>query len=435
MVDISARLARQCQLLVPSRTIAFDTKYRTLLTPPLIVNAAARRLFLARHGLAKSPRARLTQTGLADIINGLGFVQLDSIQTVARAHHMILFARNQTYRSSQLDRLHAREAAVFENWTHDAALLPTAFYPYWMRVFERRRMRLHDRFRRYHGDAFWAKQQQVLAQIARNGPQMARDFDDEPDPASEKWGWNWHPSKAACEYLWRTGGLAVARREGFQKVYDLPERVIPDHGRLRPVSDAELVEWACSGALDRLGFASVRELAAFWDAVTPTEAAAWCRAQNVGGRLTEVAIASAGYGGAKRHMAFMRPETLASLDDTASLPGAVRLLSPFDPVVRDRRRAKALFGFDYRIEIFVPAQRRRYGYYVFPLLEGDRFVGRLDAKCDRNADALITSGLWLEPRLKLTAGRLARLEEALARLAAFAGVNGVWFADAWRRGC
>ncbi|MGY9054378.1 MAG: winged helix-turn-helix domain-containing protein [Alphaproteobacteria bacterium] len=392
-----------------------------------IANADARRLFLARHGLAQPLRTKLTQAGLQQLIHGIGFVQVDSISTVERAHHMILFARNHTYRQHQLARLHERDAAVFENWTHDASILPTDFYPYWMRVFERRRERLHQRFNQYHGSAFVEKLQQVLAQITAKGPQMAREFEDKPDPNSTKWGWNWHPSKAALEYLWRTGGLVVAKREGFQKVYDLPQNVLPGHADLRAVSDAELVDWACSTALDRLGFATPGELAAFWGAISVAEAAAWCAAQ-LEGNLVDVECASTDAGG-KPRKSFMRADSLASLQDAPSAPGAVRVLSPFDPAIRDRKRAQALFGFDYRIEIFVPEAQRRYGYYVFPLLEGDRFIGRIDMKRDRDADALVVSGLWLEPRLKLTAGRFAKLEKALDAVAGFAGVRRVVYGD------
>lgn len=401
------------------------------MTTVALTNQEARRLFLHRHGLAGPLKPRLTQASLLESIHGLGFVQVDSISTVERAHHMILHARNHGYRPHRLAGLHERDGAVFENWTHDAAYLPTAFYPSWMRVFERRREKLHGRFHRYHGPAFAAKQQEVLSRIAAEGPKMAREFEDKPDPDSEKWGWNWHPSKAALEYLWRTGGLVVARREGFQKVYDLPERVVPGFNGMQAVSDAELVNWACSTALERLGFATPGELAAFWDVISPAEAAAWCDGQPAGA-LVEVACASATADTKDKH-AYARAETVEDLCDLAPPPGAIRVLSPFDPAIRDRKRAETLFGFDYRIEIFVPAAKRQYGYYVFPLLEGERFIGRLDMKRDRETDALRVAALWLEPRLKLTPGRLAKLEKALAEVAAFAGVSAVRFEDGWLR--
>lgn len=393
----------------------------------ILSNGLARRLFLARHGLAQPVRARLSQAALAQQIEALGFVQVDSISTVERAHHMILHARNHTYRQHQLARLHERDAALFENWTHDASLIPTTFYPYWQRVFERRQERLHGRFHRWHGAEFQDRLQHVLGEIAANGPRMARHFDDKPDPNSEKWGWNWHPSKAALEYLWRTGGLVVAKREGFQKVYDLPERVIPNHADLGSVTDAELVDWACSAALDRLGFATAAELAAFWDVISLAEAKAWCEAQP--SDLLVSALVEGSDADAKPRQVFVRPETLEALETLPNLPGALRVLSPFDPAIRDRKRALHLFGFDYRIEIFVPAAKRQYGYYVFPLLEGDRFVGRIDMKSDRDAGVLGVRALWLEPRLKLTSARSRKLEQALDTVRAFSGVDAVRFDD------
>lgn len=125
----------------------------------------------------------------------------------------------------------------------------------------------------------------------------------------------------------------------------------------------------------------------------------------------------------------MRPETLESLLDQPTPPGAIRVLSPFDPAIRDRRRALHLFRFDYRIEIFVPAAKRQYGYYVFPLLEGDRFIGRIDMKSDRDAGVLGVRALWLEPRLKLTSARSRKLEQALDAVRAFSGVDAVRFDD------
>ena len=114
-------------------------------------------------------------------------------------------------------------------------------------------------------------------------------------------------------------------------------------------------------------------------------------------------------------------------------PGRIRVLSPFDPALRDRKRAERLFGFSYRIEVFVPAPKRKYGYYVFPLLEGGRLIGRIDMKAERDADALSVSGLWPEPGVRLSAGRMARLEAELERQRRLAGVGRVVFTDGWRR--
>ena len=192
----------------------------------LIPNRQARRLFLHLQGLSAPPRAKLDRPGLLGLIENLGFVQVDSINTVERAHHMILFARNQTYRKDHLARLLERDRGLFENWTHDASIIPTAFYPWWQQRFARDAERLRARWREWRREGFEHMLDDILDHVRAEGPAMARHLRRPQDASAEGW-WDWHPSKTALEYLWRTGALAVCRREGFQKVYDLTERVIP----------------------------------------------------------------------------------------------------------------------------------------------------------------------------------------------------------------
>ena len=399
------------------------------MTPPLIRNAEARRLFMAAQGLSRPPGGRLTRSGLHDLVEHLGFVQVDSINTVERAHHLILFARNRTYRRRQLTHLLEREAALFENWTHDAAIIPTRFYPYWMRRFARDCEALRARWRDWHSAGFEEKLDDVLAHVRDRGPVMARHLGDGAKKNAAGW-WDWHPTKTALEYLWRTGELAVARREGFQKVYDLAERVIPAACRAAAAPADELIDWACNGALDRLGFATPGQLAAFWGGITPAEATAWC-VRNLGEGIVEVLVEPAK--GAKPRPAYARPDFRDRLADAPPPPGQLRVISPFDPLIRDRDRTERLFDYRYRIEVFVPEAQRQYGYYVFPLLQGDRFVGRIDMKHRRERDALGVTGLWLEPRLKLTRSREDRLAAELDRLARFIGAGRVVFENGFLR--
>ncbi|MDJ0942650.1 MAG: crosslink repair DNA glycosylase YcaQ family protein [Kiloniellales bacterium] len=387
---------------------------------PVISNPAARRLWLEGQGLAADPMRKLDRAGLLRLVEDLGYVQVDSINTVERAHHHILFSRNQTYRQPLLARLLEREAALFENWTHDAAVIPSRFYPFWRPRFERERARLAERWQKVRRAGFEGCFERVLTRIAREGPLMARDFGADGRKNSGGW-WDWHPEKTALEYLWRTGALAVARREAFQKVYDLPERVIPrQHLAARPDQEA-FVDWKCRSALERLRFATWGELAAFWGSLSPAEAKAWCL-RELGRSIVQVAVEPAG-GGTPRP-AFVPVAVLDRLGDLPEPPPRVRALNPFDPVIRDRARLERLFGFHYRIEVFVPAAKRRYGYYVFPLLEGARFIGRLDMKHDRQADgALRVTRLWLEPGLKMTRGRADRLVAELRRIQRFVGAE------------
>ncbi len=398
------------------------------MAPRIIDNRTARRLFLQRQGLCHDPYRRITNPGLLALIEQLGFVQVDSIQTVERAHHMILFARSQTYRQRQLNRLMEKERALFENWTHDASIIPCRFFPYWKRRFAREEARLRERWRAIRPGNFEREVAGVLDHIRNHGPAMARELGNGEAKTKEGgsgW-WDWHPSKTALEYLWRSGRLAVAARSGFQKVYDLTERVIPDAARTATPSEDESVDWACRAALDRLGLATSGELAAFWDLVSVEETKAWCRDRASRGELEEVQVQSSD--GGKPRAAFCWAGCDA-LKDLPEPPKRLRLLSPFDPLIRDRNRTQRLFGFHYRIEVFVPAARRRYGYYVFPILEGERLIGRLDMKHARERDELRVKGVWLEPKVRLSKARRQRLEAELERQRRFTAAGRVVFED------
>ncbi len=391
-------------------------------------NRDARRLFLSRHGLSEPVHRKLTATQLEERIEQIGFVQVDSINTVARAHHMILHARNRTYRQKQLTKLIEKDRSMFENWTHDASIIPSQYFPYWRPRFRKTAARLRERWQKYRRPGFEAEAEAVLERISESGPVMARELGgDEPKQASG-W-WNWHPSKTALEYLWRTGVLAVSRREGFQKVYDLTERVIPE-GHLADEPDEEAaIEWACRTAFARLGFATSGEIAGFWESISAAQAADWCR-RNVGKGIRRIEVEA--LDGSKPREVFAVEDIFEQLEEVPDPLPVLRILSPFDPMIRDRVRANRLFGFDYRIEVFVPAAKRRYGYYVFPLLEGDRFIGRIDMKHLRqDGNVLHVTGLWLEPGVRFGKERGKALAAALDHQRRFCGADSVTFADGY----
>lgn len=354
------------------------------------------------------------------MIEDLGFVQVDTVNAVCRAHHHILHARNQTYREPMLPPLLERDRALFEHWTHDASIIPMAWYSHWHHRFEKFR----HKFERQKG---WRERvgsretlDEVLKHIQDEGPVSTSDFAGKSERTGPWWGWS--PHKSALEYLWFTGELAIAGREGFRKIYDLTERVIPEAARAEGRSEHEAhVDWACRTAMQRLIIATPPEIAAFWEAISGAEAKAWCQAQ-LGEHLTEVEVEC--HDGSLRK-AYALADIEARLAEAAAPPGRVRLINPFDPAIRDRKRLDYLFGFYYRIEIYVPAPKRQYGYYVFPLLEGDRFIGRMDLKADRKADTLRVQGFWPEPKVRLGGGRLARIEAELERCARLAGVSAV----------
>ena len=376
-----------------------------------------RRLLLAGQALL-GPQAG----GLEALIQQLGYVQLDSINVLERAHHLILGCRAPGYQPAQFDAL-LDQRRLFEHWTHDAAAIPIQWYPHWKLRFPRSRARIlaNAWWRERVGERVEELLAQVLERIRVEGPLRSADF--EHVRTGEAGWWGWKPQKAALELLWHVGELAVADRVHFHKVYDLAHRVFPEAHTL-PAPDPEThLEWACATALERLQVATARELAAFWNAVEPAEAARWCAAALAAGRLERVEVASQDGSAAKP--CFAAPgwrERLAGLPEPDP---RIRLLCPFDPILRDRARTLRLFGFDYRFEAFVPEPKRQYGYYVLPILEGDALVGRLDAKLHRGRGALEVKGLWWEPRIRPTKARLGRLRAALEGLAARIGAGAV----------
>ncbi|MDQ2066474.1 crosslink repair DNA glycosylase YcaQ family protein [Xinfangfangia sp. CPCC 101601] len=396
------------------------------MTLPLIPNARARRLFLARHALAEPPSGPASGAALAGLIDRIGFVQLDSISVIERAHNMILFSRRNSFTPQALDGLH-RGRALWEHVTHDASLLPMESYGHWKHRFARDRATLVARWSSWQKPDFHQKFDEVLKRISDGGPVSSADVGK--DEARSKGGWwDWHPSKAALEYLWRSGDISVSHRENFRKVYDLTERVIPEAALAHTPTAEETVDWACRTALDRLSFATSGELAAYWAAIPPDAARAWVREGLARGELLEAEVEGADQ---RRRKVVLWPATLDEVPPEP--PARLRILSPFDPALRDRKRAEHLFGFRYRIEIFVPEALRTFGYYVFPVLEGAQIIGRIDAKSFRDRKVLRVAGYWPEPGQTLSAGRIARLTAELQRLARFSGCDTVEFAEGWQR--
>lgn len=385
------------------------------MTRAILKNKPARALFLDRHLLSAAPSGTGKGEDLLNLITQLGFVQVDSINTVERAHHMVLRARRAAYRPKNLTPLLEQDHSLFEHWTHDASIIPTEFHRHWHLRFRRDAEKLRKQWRSWRRTGFEEKVDDLLEQIEVEGPKSSSCVGDGEKRGSGGW-WDWHPSKTALEYLWRSGQTAVTRRESFKKFYDVSARVFgAERVADRPV-EAESIDWLCNAALDRLGFATSGEIAAFWDIVTPAEARAWC--SDAG--LIEVDVEGVD-GSLKRSFA-----RAGIMEETPPKPTSrLRILSPFDPALRDRKRAERLFGFHYRIEIFVPEAKRQYGYYVFPILEGDRLTGRIDMKALRAEDVLNVTGLWWEDGVRPSPARLKRLRSELERMASFAGVTRV----------
>jgi uncharacterized protein YcaQ len=391
---------------------------------PILSARDARILLLAGQGLLDDPARRAGPQAVAKIATQLGFVQVDSIQRIERAHHLILGARLDGYRAAHLDHATFRLRALFEHWTHDASLIPTEWFHHWKPRFERSddRLRRSSWFSRRMGSDADSVVARVHERIHREGPLRISDFENTRERPTTGW-WDWTPEKTALEFLWHTGRLAIRGRDRFQKIYDLTERVLPEaHAREAPCESTH-IEWACRAALERLGVATPAELAQFWNAASIAQAARWCASEAASGAIVAVQVASVD--GAKPRKAYALHDWQRRLSSAAEAPDRIRLLAPFDPIIRDRKRAQRLFGFDFKFEAFVPAAKRRYGYYVLPLLERDRLVGRLDPWHDRPNSRLVVDRIWWERGIKPTAVRKRKLLKALQVLAAQIGANSI----------
>ncbi|SEK97362.1 hypothetical protein SAMN04515665_1074 [Blastococcus sp. DSM 46786] len=339
--------------------------------------ALARRIALAAQGFA-DPRP-VTAVGtrqLRRLTERLAVVQIDSVNVLSRSHYLPAFSRLGPYPREVLDALANRRHDVFEYWAHEASFLPVRLHPFlrWrMAAVQQEAWGSMTRVHRERPEYVAS----LLERVRRDGPLRAGELQEER-PNRPGSMWNWHAGKAALEYLFFTGALTAMRRTaGFERVYDLPERVLPA-GVLdaptpeRPDAVRELVRTASRA----LGVATETDLRDYFR-LTPADARTAIAELADAGELLPVEVE--GWG---------RP---AWLDPAARRPRWIRaraLLSPFDSLVWERPRVERIFGFRYRLEIYTPAHQRVHGYYVLPFLLGDRLVARVDLKADRKAGIL-----------------------------------------------
>jgi uncharacterized protein YcaQ len=399
----------------------------------VVSNRTLRNAVLSASGLSPAPAddhlptpaARSGSRWVHEMLLRLGYVQVDPIVAVERAHHHILFTRNPSYRHADLRRALEQDRSAFESWTHSAAILPMEAFPWWQHYFARAKtFEAHPGYRRYFAPVTPRLRKRVLDAVRQRGPLRPSDV------ATPKVGWH-DPyfakptlAKLTFEYLWRIGVLAVTARDGQERLYDLIERVVPTRFRKRAPSRTAYVDWVCERALERLVAATPAQIARFFDGIGVAEARAWC-ARRRNGQVREVQVENAD--GSRQSGFYALTSVLECLDTFPEPPRRLRLLNPFDPVVHDRgtRRTEQLFGFDFRMEIWVPPAKRVYGYYVLPILEGRRFTGRVDVKLERERGVLRASRVWWERGVSATAARTRALRRELTGLARFVGARRV----------
>jgi len=378
-----------------------------------IPNRAARQLWLTTQGLSAAPTGALD---LGQMIRDLGFVQLDTIQVVARAHHHILWTRNQNYRESMFDHHMSQERGVFEHFTHDASVIPMEFLPYWQRQF-RRKVEQIDKSNWFKSMSDAKGRQAIKDRIRAEGALSTHAFDTKVAGPKEMWARP--PHKLALDYMWYKGELATCHRVNFTKFYDLGERIFPQHLLDATPDDADQLDWLCHAAINRLGVGTTGEIKDFWEAASAVEVKNWASSKSAND-LINVEIQAADGSWTTSLAASDIEERLSNVSASTS---RLRIINPFDPAVRDRKRLERLFGFEYRNEMFVPAAKRRWGYYVYPMLEGDRFIGRIELKADRAKNNLTVINIWLEDGINWTKARAGKLDQEITRFARFSDVT------------
>jgi uncharacterized protein YcaQ len=374
--------------------------------PERLSLAQARRVALAAQGFADPPPGGGAPTGrsVTRLFDRVGIVQIDSVNVLSRAHYLPLFARVGPYDRALMDRpAHYAPRRLFEYWGHEASLIPVALQPL-----------LRWRMERAAADAWGGMRRiqrerpelvaQVLAEVRASGPVPASEVLEHERPKRTGPWWDWSDVKRAFEWLFWSGQVTSARRRGFERLYDLPERVLPAEVIKTPTPPIDEAQRGLLKVAARsLGVGTARDLRDYFR--LPAEDAKARLPELVeSGELLEVEVEG-----------WRQP---AYLDPAARLPRRVRaraLVGPFDSLIWERDRTERLFGFRYRIEIYVPAPQRVHGYYVLPFLLGDRLVARADLKADRKRSALLVQAAHAEPDAPPeTAAELGEVLESMA---------------------
>jgi len=364
----------------------------------------ARKLFLKQQGLLRDNEFGQGKNATNKAIQRLSYVQIDTISVINRAHEHVLYNRVGNYNPAHLEKL-VQEREIFEYWSHAAAFLPFKDFRYSLPVMKGFRDTTKC-------DARLAAQ--ALSRIRTEGPLQSRDFEDTSGRKRGGW-WEHKPAKKVLDHLFFSGELMVTRREGFQKVFDLTENVIPPTVDTSEPTIDEWTRFIVLSMVRALGIATefdigyakpiIRRLSRI-SLKDPLKAA--IAALVAEGQLLEVHV---------QGRTCYTTEQLLGLLPTRSTRQSVRLLSPFDNVVINRRRTIELFDFDYLLECYVPAPKRKYGYFALPLLYGDALIGRLDAKAQRKHKQLQVNNLVLEPHVAVEDQLIQALATGISRFA------------------
>jgi len=388
-------------------------------SPVSLSLAETRGIVLRAQGLAEEVMPFGAGKGaVLEAVRHLGYVQVDTISVLQRAHHHVLWSRVPDYQPAMLDELQGKDAAVFEYWNHASSYLPTDAYRYSLPMM-----------RKHKGGVHWGEDtpelrssmRRMMKLVRAGGPLRIRDVAGKTSDTGWTEGSVSSFERRALHQLWMRGDLMIRERRGMEKVFDLAERVLPRDTNLRMPRPLEAAEFHVRRSLRALGVARVQEMHYLQDgasAATYREALAGLLKS---GEVVEVAMA----GDAKPPL-YALADGLSDRREAGRDP--VRFLSPFDNLVIQRKRLGWLFGFDYTVEIYVPAAKRVYGYFVLPILWGDGIIGRMDAKADRATKTLLVHNLVFEKGFKDFKALKKPFKDAMEEFMRFQGCERVSYA-------
>lgn len=369
---------------------------------------ATQKIMLAALGLARPGARKATKKDVVETIRQMHLLQIDTISVVERSHYFVLWSRLGDYPLAWLDELLA-EGQLFEYWSHAACMLPVKDYPLY-----RHRMLTREYYSRWIAD-HQDEVDKLLAYVRENGPVRSADFERPEGRKGAGW-WDWKPEKVTLEILFGAGILAVAKRQGFQRFYDLQERVFPDWDDAKRLAEAEIELAFTRKATQAMGVAQPAWITNYFYRWQKKNTLNALKVLLETGEIEEVKVEG------WKQPGYAHRDNLPVIEAILAGKGnfdfeRTTLLSPFDPLISERERALTTFGFDYKIECYTPEAKRRYGYFTLPILHKGQLVGRLDAKAYRKEKVFEVKKLHLEPGVAITDELAQALVETFQRCA------------------
>lgn len=392
-----------------------------------ITQKSARRLAISAQCL-DAPVPKPTKDALLNLLQQIRCVQMDPIRAVERTQYLVLWSRLGNFDRNHFHQLIYEDKELFEYWAHAASFVLTEDYP------------LHEMMMRNYGKSgsAWSKRlaawveandgfrNYVLDEIRSRGPLLTQEFDDKSKVPWASSGWTSGRSVSyMIDYLWSSGALMVARRDGLKRWWDLTERVLPEEAREGGWSASEVTADAVQKSLKALGVAQIKHISHhFTEGRYPEMSAIFPTLLNAG---TVLPVAVKGWQGEW----FIHADSLPLLEriEAGEWKARTALLSPFDGLIRDRERTELMWDFYYRIEIYVPKAKREFGYYVLPILYGDKLVGRIDSNMDRKKHIYTIQNVYWEDGIRMSKALARSVKREVEKLGRFLDAEDVVYAD------